>query len=100
MKNIVVAAVLAAFSFTACQKENVNLLEAPVVHQVAVPQSPNIPDVAAKWLTNNYPDYTIVKTYLTHSQEDRLYNVTIKNDILAEQKTIVFDSDGAFLNIL
>ncbi|MEO0041412.1 MAG: hypothetical protein RL329_860 [Bacteroidota bacterium] len=100
MKSIVVAAVLAAFTFTACQKENVNLLDAPVIHQVTAPQSPQIPEVAAKWLSDNYPDYNIVKTTLTRAPEEFLYKVTIKNVILAEQKTIIFDSDGAFLNIL
>jgi hypothetical protein len=100
MKTILFAAVLAAFSFTACEKNTLDLPNLSPVQEVGTPNQLTPPENVKQWLVANYPDYTIGKTTVTRKFEEVFYNVTITRSTPdLDQKVIVFDSNGDFMSI-
>jgi hypothetical protein len=100
MKTILFAAVLAAFSFTACEKNTLDLPNLSPVQPVGTPNKLTPPENVAKWIATNYPDYVIGKTTINRKFEEVFYNVTItRNGADADKKIITFDSNGDFVSI-
>jgi hypothetical protein len=98
MKTILFAAVLAAFSFTACEKNTIdqpNPTQEEVTSNLLTP-----PESVVQWISSNYPDYTIGKTTTTQSLTDTFYSVTISRATLeADRKLLVFNANGELLSI-
>jgi hypothetical protein len=96
MKTILFAAVLAAFSFTACEK---NTIDQPnPTQEEAVKITP--PESVVQWISSNYPDYTIRHTTVTRSITETFYNVTISRaKIEVDRQLLVFNANGELLSI-
>jgi hypothetical protein len=100
MKTILFAAVFAAFTFTACEKNTIELPIQTPIEGDGTSNTPTPPESIAKWVTNHYSDYSIGKTTLTRKFEEVFYNVTItRTTPELDQKVILFDSNGDFMSI-
>lgn len=100
MKTMLFAAVLAAFTFTACEKTTLELpTERPQTQDAdADPTTePRPSENIAKWIASHYPDYNVGQTTLTQKFEELFYNVAIAKS--ADKKVILFDSNGSFVSI-
>jgi hypothetical protein len=100
MKTILFAAVLAAFSFTACEKNTLDLPNLSPVQPVGTPNKLTPPENVTQWIVAHYPDYVIGKTTVTRKFEEVFYNVTItRGGLESDHKVIIFDSNGDFVSI-
>jgi hypothetical protein len=100
MKTILFAAVLAAFTFTACEKNTLDLPNQNPVQDVGASNELTPPKNIAKWIATNYPDYAVGKTTVTRKFEEVFYNVTLtRSRPELDLKVIVFDSNGDFMSI-
>ncbi len=102
MKTRLFVAVLAAFSFTACEKTALELPNTTPIQEIAPDNNePAPPENAAKWIQSHYPNYTVSKTIITRVREEVFYQFSIKQDAPElDKKIIIFDSNGDFVRML
>ncbi|MEO0043018.1 MAG: hypothetical protein RL329_2466 [Bacteroidota bacterium] len=92
MKTILFTALCAVLSFTSCQKQDVS----PNI-EISASTNVQLPAAAEQWLVIHYADYTIVKTVLVNTPEEKFYRVSINRNTPADDKTVVFDDYGTYL---